>query len=718
MLAMRNPWGMGAVLGLALAALRRHGARPTPPFDTAIDVQTFDYAIGPKTFFTVSDADVADKKQLARRRAGHVPDQAVHDLQRRRPSSPTIVGRAHAGRQVAGRGAAHRARTASTTSSSSARTCRSCSRSSGDGLDARRPAWRAIERPQRHRPRRPARRGQVPALQEGRAASIAGIGGAHAADELRQRRLEVHRRRPADAARAASRCSTTSDRSSRSARTAACILRKPRTIYDSTIGQQLTWGVAAAVAHHRAVLADRRELRPRRPARLQPRREPARSRAAACASTRRASVAVVVGGGAGLVKGIGSPRVAVLRLGRLRARRARHRRRRHPERARQVPARSPRTRTASRTTTAAPTTTTTAIAAPTPTTSARTQAEDLDGFDDDDGCPELDNDKDGILDLEDKCPNDAEDGKQPYPKDGCPANKRDSDGDGITDDVDKCPTEEEDMDGFEDGDGCPEADNDDDGVPDATDKCPLCPEDKDGFEDDDGCPELDNDKDGVPDAQGRVPDRARDRSTASRTTTAAPTPAASTIVEARRRSPRSSTRVPTLDGTSAVARPARMIVDQIALVDDRARRGHEVADRARAAEARATRKRLADAIKARLSRRASPADAIQVLGAAGPAKIGGVVQERADGDAAPVCPAGREVKQRPEAAPKATTAGRRRRAARRRSSPTPSSPSRRPSPTNRRSSPTARRRRAASASRRSRAARRRATSSSTSIGPP
>jgi hypothetical protein len=58
--------------------------------------------------------------------------------------------------------------------------------------------------------------------------------------------------------------------------------------------------------------------------------------------------------------------------------------------------------------------------------------------------------------------------------------------------------------------------------------------------------------------------------------------------------------------------------------------------------------RLAGLIKDRLAK-AGVANA-QVLGAAGPAKIGGVVQERAEGDAnaAPVCPAGREVKQRPE----------------------------------------------------------------------
>jgi hypothetical protein len=40
------------------AAARRCGGSA---FDSAIDVQTFEYAIGPKTFFSVNDADVADK---------------------------------------------------------------------------------------------------------------------------------------------------------------------------------------------------------------------------------------------------------------------------------------------------------------------------------------------------------------------------------------------------------------------------------------------------------------------------------------------------------------------------------------------------------------------------------------------------------------------------------------------------------------------------------
>ena len=48
------------------------------------------------------------------------------------------------------------------------------------------------------------------------------------------------------------------------------------------------------------------------------------------------------------------------------------------------------------------------------------QAEDTDGFQDDDGCPEPDNDGDQILDPDDLCPLDAEDVDGFQDDDGCP----------------------------------------------------------------------------------------------------------------------------------------------------------------------------------------------------------------------------------------------------------------------------------------------------------
>ncbi len=114
-----------------------------------------------------------------------------------------------------------------------------------------------------------------------------------------------------------------------------------------------------------------------------------------------------------------------------------------------------------------------------------------------------DKDGDGIPNDVDKCPAEAEDKDGFQDDDGCP--DPDNDADGVTDALDRCPNEPEDKDGFEDSDGCPDLDNDKDGVPDALDKCPNEPEDKDGFEDNDGCPETDNDRDSIPDAIDKCP---------------------------------------------------------------------------------------------------------------------------------------------------------------------------------------------------------------------
>jgi hypothetical protein len=127
-----------------------------------------------------------------------------------------------------------------------------------------------------------------------------------------------------------------------------------------------------------------------------------------------------------------------------------------------------------------------------------TEAEDLDGFEDTDGCPDRDNDGDGIADKDDKCPNQAEDMDGFQDSDGCP--DPDNDGDGVDDGHDQCPDKKETMNGFKDDDGCPdEPDRDNDGVPDARDQCPDQAEDTDGFQDTDGCPDPDNDGDGIND---------------------------------------------------------------------------------------------------------------------------------------------------------------------------------------------------------------------------
>ena len=129
--------------------------------------------------------------------------------------------------------------------------------------------------------------------------------------------------------------------------------------------------------------------------------------------------------------------------------------------------------------------------------------EDLDGFQDEDGCPEADNDADGIPDGQDQCPNDPEDDDDWMDNDGCPDN--DNDKDSILDVADRCPTDPETPNGYLDEDGCPDEepvdDTDGDGYRDDVDRCPYDAEDFDQFQDEDGCPELYNDTDGIPDTQ-------------------------------------------------------------------------------------------------------------------------------------------------------------------------------------------------------------------------
>ena len=53
------------IAGLLVAAPRAAEAQEAPPFDPAVDVQLFDYAIGQKAFFTVADSDTMGKKQFS-----------------------------------------------------------------------------------------------------------------------------------------------------------------------------------------------------------------------------------------------------------------------------------------------------------------------------------------------------------------------------------------------------------------------------------------------------------------------------------------------------------------------------------------------------------------------------------------------------------------------------------------------------------------------------
>lgn len=132
-----------------------------------------------------------------------------------------------------------------------------------------------------------------------------------------------------------------------------------------------------------------------------------------------------------------------------------------------------------------------------------TVPEDVDGVQDEDGCPDLDNDFDRIPDAKDTCPAEPETINGYKDTDGCPDEVSDRDHDSIPDTDDKCPDDAGKV-RSEAYYGCP--DKDEDGVPDLADKCPEQPEDTDGFEDTDGCPDPDNDKDGLNDDRDECTD--------------------------------------------------------------------------------------------------------------------------------------------------------------------------------------------------------------------
>lgn len=68
--------------------------------------------------------------------------------------------------------------------------------------------------------------------------------------------------------------------------------------------------------------------------------------------------------------------------------------------------------------------------------------------------PATDRDLDGVVDRYDQCPDEPEDADGYQDEDGCP--ELDDDADGILDVADSCPRDPEDMDGFRDADGCPD----------------------------------------------------------------------------------------------------------------------------------------------------------------------------------------------------------------------------------------------------------------------
>lgn len=118
-----------------------------------------------------------------------------------------------------------------------------------------------------------------------------------------------------------------------------------------------------------------------------------------------------------------------------------------------------------------------------------------------------DTDGDGVVDAEDRCRTEAEDRDDFEDDDGCP--DRDNDQDSVPDDRDRCPNDPEDADNYADDDGCPDADNDSDGVDDVDDECPSTASGDHPDESRRGCPVPDTDRDGVLDPDDRCVDIAR-----------------------------------------------------------------------------------------------------------------------------------------------------------------------------------------------------------------
>ncbi|HWO18104.1 MAG TPA: transporter [Kofleriaceae bacterium] len=630
---MVSPRLVGRWLALGVIGISSTALAQQAPYDPAIDVQTFEYAVGPKTFVTVSNADVAAPKQLA-------VDALVTFL-----TKPFTIYNVDEDRMISGeRVRVIESLTAAQLAVAYGLTDKLQLGASlpviftlrGEGLEPNTgtPAMGGLHVT-----------GLGDIVVEGKYGllrknnmKIAALGGLSLPTSVGSDGSQfIGDDLPALRARLAVQYDA--GRLSVGAN-GGVLLRKPRTIYDSTIGPQLAWGVGAAVriTERLSAIAESygRAGLPSFSLDASPLEAIGGLRLYATSA-----VAVLAGGGAGLVRGIGSPASRFfLSVGY--APDVRDTDSDGVPNGRDRCPTEPEDRDGYADSDGCPDDDDDGDHRTGSDDRCPAEPEDIDGFDDDDGCPDLDNDKDGLADLSDKCPNDAEDGKEPAPKDGCPASKRDSDGDGIDDATDKCLQEEEDQDGFEDGDGCPDADNDGDGVPDGKDRCSLCTEDIDGFEDDDGCPDLDNDKDGVADTKDSCP---LEPETVNGINDNDGCPDSGGASIARLDGDRLVIdRVPTL-ARGGLSPAGALIVDQMAFVilaNPDVTKWLIALTQPKAGDAT----RLADAIAARLAAKGVPADRVSVLGAAGAAKIGGVAQERAE--ASFVCPAGREAKPRPE----------------------------------------------------------------------
>ncbi len=422
---------------------------------------------------------------------------------------------------------------------------------------------------------------------------------------------------------------------------AGVILRKPRELYASEVGQQATWSAAAAlrVTERFFVLGEAFG----RTGLTSPSLDGSPLEVGGALRVFvTSSLAVVAGGGGGVVSGIGSPELRVFAaLGY--SPDVRDTDRDGIPNGRDKCSDDPEDLDGFEDSDGCPELDNDGDLRPDATDQCPLQPEDLDGFNDDDGCPELDNDGDGIADLEDKCQYDREDGVAPHNKDGCPITKNDADGDGLVDAIDRCADEGEDLDGFEDGDGCPELDNDGDGVPDDADQCPVCAEDRDSLADDDGCPESDHDADGIPDERDQCPGESEvlnavddfDGCPDEGGITIATYDGERILME----------RAPPFERKS-LSKAGELIADQMAML----MLAHPEVTRwlvALAGPKERLLPRHADLLRAHLVRRGVEAERLELLTAVGSEKLVAVAKERVEADAPKVCPSP-EAAQRPD----------------------------------------------------------------------
>jgi OOP family OmpA-OmpF porin len=646
---MRTTWGPRFATALLLVASAGSAARAqeAPPYDPAIDLQLFEYALGPKTFFTVSDADLAAPKQLSVDLLAtfltnpftiyNVEDQDDVIVSDRTAVVKSIL----AGDLQAAYGINDRFQVGVglplVFSMNGDGLMPTTAQEDPNGLQASGLGDLRLELKARLWTKARLRLAGIGAIT---IPTSFGTSNDYLGDDLPSLRL-----------RGALQWTNADGRLSAGANLGV-LVRKPREIYASEVGQQLTYGVGAAYKvtdRFSGVLETFGRAGMLGPSLDQ---SPLEVDLGLRVLATKA-INVVVGGGAGVLKGIGSPDLrAFISVGW-----APDTRDQDMDGVSNAKDRCPllaEDRDSFQDSDGCPDDDNDGDHREDGIDKCPIDAEDLDGFDDEDGCPETDNDADGFLDPDDKCPNDVEDGRQPFATDGGPANKRDSDDDKVMDIDDTCPEDYEDPDDFEDWDGCSEPDNDKDGVLDENDRCPLCPEDADGAEDEDGCPEADNDGDAIPDARDTCPDEAEVLNGVDDFDGCADDGGADIVkLDGDRLT---LVKAPSFD-KKGPTRAGVILLDAMALTMLQ----HPEVSKwllAVAAKKQGDADKQAEMVRAHLAMRGVPAESVDIRAAAGDPKVGAIVMERIelDPDALPVCAAGAEAQPRPRPTAAATPA--------------------------------------------------------------